>query len=242
MMTKNIPWIQEFPTDELKQIAMFSLLERGAYYSLKLIYHTNPEAFNSEQILFAMCLAFSDDERTAVRTVVERLFKHDGKIYPYSARLNLLEEKALLGISQKKIAGIKSGEARRAKRTAVRTISESESESESELKQESDKKKESKKVVRVNLSELSVDHIKDWLAQKRIKGRYLYHDEYHVLDQFKNYCESKGKKYENYIAGYRNAFEWDRCQPKAGINNNDKHQRTLEAAARGHIRAENPDF
>ena len=56
-MTKQIPWIKEFPSDELKEIATFSLAERGAYFSLKLIYHTNPEAFENEQKLFAMCSA-----------------------------------------------------------------------------------------------------------------------------------------------------------------------------------------
>lgn len=101
--------------------------------------------------------------------------------------------------------------------------------------------KQSKRVApKVALEDLTVNHISDWLSKKRMEGKYINHDENHVLDQFKNYCESKGKRYANYIAGYRNAFEWDRCKPKARIN--DKHQRTLEAAARGHIRAENPDF
>lgn len=236
-MTKEIPWIKEFPTDELKEIAMMSLVERGAYFSLKLIYHTNPEAFNNEQILFAMCLAFSEQERTAVRTVVERLFKQ-GETFPFSIRLNSLENLAITGISQKKLAGIASGIARSKKRTAVRTILEPESEPESELEEEQEEKKKKKKV---SLAELTTSHIKDWLAEKRIQGKYIFHDEDYILEQFKNYCEAKGKKYENYIAGYRNAFEWEKCQPKTG-SRDDKHQRTLEAAARGHMRAENPDF
>lgn len=67
---------------------------------------------------------------------------------------------------------------------------------------------------KVGLAELSVDHIAGWLAEKRAQGRYLLHDEHFILEQFKNYCQSKGKKYADYIAGYRNAFEWERCQPQ----------------------------
>ncbi|OJW21188.1 MAG: hypothetical protein BGO49_24555 [Planctomycetales bacterium 71-10] len=67
---------------------------------------------------------------------------------------------------------------------------------------------------RVSLDELSVGHVSDWLAKKRAEGRYGRHDEHFVLEYFKNYCQSKGKRYDDYVAGYRQAFEWDRCQPK----------------------------
>lgn len=90
---------------------------------------------------------------------------------------------------------------------------------------------------KVSLEELSVNHVKDWLAEKRIQGKYIFHDENHVLDQYKNYCLSKGKIYADYVAGYRNAFEWDRCKPSQ-----DKHLRSQEAATRGHARAAVPDF
>ena len=67
---------------------------------------------------------------------------------------------------------------------------------------------------RVTLDELSISDIADWLAEKRSKGKYLEHDENFILDYFKNYCISKGKRYDDYIAGLRNAFEWGRCQPR----------------------------
>jgi len=68
----------------------------------------------------------------------------------------------------------------------------------------------------IGIEDLTTDHIADWLAEKRMQGRYLAHDERFVLEQFRDYCRSKGKKYADYIAGYRNAFEWERCQPKVG--------------------------
>jgi hypothetical protein len=66
----------------------------------------------------------------------------------------------------------------------------------------------------ITLELLSVDHISEWLAKKRAEGKYIHHDEVFILERFKDYCLSKGKKYNDYIAAYRNAFEWDSCQPQ----------------------------
>lgn len=86
---------------------------------------------------------------------------------------------------------------------------------ETDTEADKEKKKETGgRVKKVTLAELSVDHIADWLSRKRSEGKYLKHDEHFILDYFKNYCQSKGKRYDDYTAGLRNAFEWDRCQPK----------------------------
>lgn len=83
---------------------------------------------------------------------------------------------------------------------------------------------------KVSLDELSVEHVTEWLEAKRQQGKYLAIDENHVLEVFKNYCKSKGKRYVDYIAAYRNAFGWDRFEPK---NNKPTAQRAREAAIRG---------
>lgn len=67
---------------------------------------------------------------------------------------------------------------------------------------------------KITLDNLSVDDIAEWLRKKRQEGRYLDHDEYHVLDVFKNYCRSKGKKYQDYRSAFMGAFDWERCEPK----------------------------
>lgn len=69
-------------------------------------------------------------------------------------------------------------------------------------------------IMNTGLAGLCVEDIKDWLEEKHRDGVYLNHDPKFVLDKFKNYCMSKGKTYKNYIAAYRNAFDWDSCQPK----------------------------
>ncbi|MCE9567468.1 MAG: hypothetical protein K8U57_36160 [Planctomycetes bacterium] len=84
--------------------------------------------------------------------------------------------------------------------------------------------------VRVGLDELSVDHISDWLSEKRSQGKYLTHDPHFVLEQFKDYCKSKGKTYADYIAAYRNAFEWERCQPKRAPGGSATNAERAQAA------------
>jgi len=75
---------------------------------------------------------------------------------------------------------------------------------------------------KISLAELSTDHVADWLAQKRSEGRYLNHDAKFVLEKFKDYCQSNGKKYSDYIAAYRNSFDWEKFQPKNHRKNNAK--------------------
>ena len=122
------------------------------------------------------------------------------------------------------------------------TVTPPDTDTDTDKERKKDKKITQKKV---SLQDLSTDHIRDWLAKKRSEGVYLQHDELKILETFKNYCLSKGKKYADFTAAYRNAFEWDQFQPgrkQSFVDRGDKHQRTLEAAVRGHIRAENPDF
>jgi len=87
-------------------------------------------------------------------------------------------------------------------------------ETEGETEKEEERETHTPRARRVSLDGLSVDHIAEWLARKRVQGKYISHDEHFVLEQFKDYCKSKGKRYEDYIAAYRGAFEWDRCQPR----------------------------
>lgn len=75
---------------------------------------------------------------------------------------------------------------------------------------------------KISLKELSTDHIKDWLEEKRSQGKYKNHDPGDVLEKFKAYCEAKNPKYSDYVAAYRNAFDWDKCQPKKSEQNNEE--------------------
>lgn len=89
---------------------------------------------------------------------------------------------------------------------------------------------------KVTLEELSVNHITDWLAKKRGAGKYIYHDEHDVLEYFKTYCQSKNKRYSDYVAAYRLSFDWERNQPKE--NQHGKKHRGREAIAKGLVNFE----
>ena len=103
-----------------------------------------------------------------------------------------------------------------------------------EKKEEVSLRSTSKKIEnekpKIKLDELSVDHIADWLAEKRAQGRYIHHDPAFVLEKFKDYCTSKGKKYANFVSAYRNAFDWEKCQPAGrNIGNSQSNGRQVSA-------------
>lgn len=79
-----------------------------------------------------------------------------------------------------------------------------------------------KKPAKIKLADLSISHIADWLAEKKSEGRYLEHDPQFVLEKFKDYCKSKNKKYDDYVAAYRNAFDWEKCQPQGKKNGSNQ--------------------
>lgn len=123
-------------------------------------------------------------------------------------------------------------------RNVTVTPPDTDTDSDTEVKKETNVSKKT-----VCLNDLSVDHIRDWLVEKRNSGKYMNYNEHEILEKFKGYCHANGKRYKNYIAAYRNAFDWDNVRKQYESKpSSDKYQRSLEAAARGHMRAENPDF
>lgn len=84
------------------------------------------------------------------------------------------------------------------------------------LDTDKDKEKKEEKIARVTLEELSIDHVSDWLEGKRVAGKYLTIDEHGLLEMFKNYCGAKNPKYRDYVAAFKNSFEWERAPKKTG--------------------------
>ncbi len=74
------------------------------------------------------------------------------------------------------------------------------------------------KLTGPTLDELGIDHIAEWLNRKRALGRYLLIDEDALLEKFKNYCLSKGPNYKNYIAAFKNSFDWPNAPTKGSKN------------------------
>jgi uncharacterized protein YdaU (DUF1376 family) len=107
--------------------------------------------------------------------------------------------------------------------------------------------KKARERKRISLDELGISHIAEWLAKKRTEGKYTHHNEIDILEYFKTYCESKNKRYDDYVAALRLSFDWERNQPKGNTNGRqstfdtnrspvteyrNKDQRAKEAVAR----------
>lgn len=92
-----------------------------------------------------------------------------------------------------------------------------------EKRREEERREEKRKNIKkekVTLESLSVDHISEWLFEKRQVGMYIDVDEHMLLERFKSYCLSKGRTYKDYIHAFRNAFEWK------GLNGSIKNEET----------------
>ena len=109
-------------------------------------------------------------------------------------------------------------------------ILETETETETETDKKEDTNVSSKKgshAKPVGLSDLNITHIEDWLEEKRKSGLYISVDEDRLLERFKNYCTSKNKTYKNYIAAFKNSFEWENV-PQKKPNQNKLDPETLK--------------
>jgi uncharacterized protein YdaU (DUF1376 family) len=210
----DIAWYPFYVGDYSRKTAHLSLLEHGAYRLLMDHYYATRHPLpNDPAKLYRICRARSPSERKAVLSVVAEYFIESGSL--------MRHEKCDSEITkQLKYSDVQSANAKRRHSDGTAMAMPRGRVPQSQPQPDGSEAKASSppptpKVPKVSLADLSVDHIADWLAEKRAKGRYLMHDEHFILDQFKNYCQSKGKKYADFIAGYRNAFEWERCQPGA---------------------------
>ena len=235
-MTDSLIHFPLYVGDAFKKFIEYpSLEERGAWISIVVAMIHNDGELPNKDDLYRHALIFNDDDKQCLSQALAKFKK-----------LGLIEEVNELIYKQKQLrkkrqeAGRKGG-AKSPKKQAMLKQSESESESELNTELESSKKPKAKKV---SLSDLSVNHVRDWLAKKRTQGKYIHHNEHDILETFRNYCESKEKQgkplYENYIAAYKNAFEWDRCQPKAAPKLS-KHQRARIALGLDKEQPETPE-
>lgn len=73
-------------------------------------------------------------------------------------------------------------------------------------------------VTRTPYEKLTVDDVKEWLTKKRVAGKYLTIDEHALLEKFQDYCRANNPKYKDYVAAFRNSFDWNNA-PKKGTQN-----------------------
>jgi uncharacterized protein YdaU (DUF1376 family) len=123
-LSKKLSWVKEYPQDQFNEISDLTLMERGAYYSLRLIYLNKKELFFDAKKINAMCFAFTKKEKENVQKMIDRFFRQNNK-YPFNYRLDAIEKQAQSALDQRIEAGKKSAEKRKKKATTVATTVDS---------------------------------------------------------------------------------------------------------------------
>jgi uncharacterized protein YdaU (DUF1376 family) len=201
-----------------------SLLEHGAYTLLldhyyatgKPIEISNASLLPDHSRVYRLCSAATKEEKEAVDSVLEMFFEltDEGYINAKAAQVIVKQQAA----HERRVNAGRKGGSSNAK--AKPKQSSRKPEPEPEVYNNSKGGAEKK---RVTLKELEVEHITEWLQGKRAGGKYLTIDEHRLLEMFKDYCQSKGKQYKDYVAAYRNAFEWHNAPKKGTHNENNRH-------------------
>ncbi len=217
-MARN--WYPFYVGDYARKTSHLTLEQHGAYRLLLDYYYSTGEPLPLDmKVIFRICRATSRRERDAISTIIEQFFDKTSTGFVSEKCQNEINKALNYSNTQSANAYAKWDAKRMPVRASTTTTT----------KEVSKKEKEANASKKISLEELSVDHIAQWLKEKRALGKYLQHDEHTILERFKDYCLSKGRKYNDFIAAYRNAFEWDNNQPK---------QTRSDPASTAHTKAE----
>ncbi len=232
---KKSPAFQFYPNDWLSSptTQIMTAEQEGAYIRLLCFCWQDEDTSLKDDDDYLAALARIS--KGGLRVVKAAFNQHPTK-QGYLTHNRLQKEREVQSKWREKSAdgGRKSAESKRLSKGGSRVVQpkvNSSSSSSSSIEEKKERVSNDTLKKKVSLEDLSVNHISEWLAEKRMMGVYIAHDEHFILEQFKDYCLSKGKKYADYIAGYRNAFQWERCQPKQNYRgNNDRIDAVREAS------------
>jgi uncharacterized protein YdaU (DUF1376 family) len=239
-MTKNKStshWYPRYSGDYARKTAHLSLVEHGAYTLLMDYYYTsgpipisdtpNQGSFDvsfdvsSDDRLFRICRALDDRERRAVISVLKQFFVIENGCWINKRAEEELEKRR--SISEIRKLAVETREEKRKQNTNKRQssdvsndISNDDTSTSTVLSIKEEDTNVSSKKKSVTLDELSLDHVRDWLDQKRANGMYLTVDEKRLLEMFKDFCIAKKPKYKDFVAAFRNSFGWNNT-PKKGM-------------------------
>lgn len=216
MTGKQDHWMPLYIADYLADTMHLSTEEHGAYLLLIMHYWRNGGPIKNDKIFLKKITKISEKK---LKNILEFFEEKDG--YLHHKRIDNELAKAVEN-KEKQRKRTEAATLARTQRNDNVTFTPSPSPISSSLRSEGKKeitnvisKERKSRKPKISFEELSIDHIRDWLAEKRSEGRYLQHDENFILEYFRNYCQSNGKAYNDYVAALRNAFEWDACQPGA---------------------------
>lgn len=231
----GLQWYARYPGDYLRDTAHLTMLEHGAYTLLMDYYYSTAKplpanavtnaptlALTSNPRLYRICRAVTPQEQEAVDMVIDDFFTLQGENYHHARIDTEIEKREDISDKRRKAREARENKAPKKKATIAGasvganagTIEDTTTTTTTLTK---------KKKTKISLNELSVEHIAEWLSKKRVSGIYTHIDEHRLLEMFKDYCASTGKTYRDYVAGYRNAFEWNNAPKKGTKNENNRH-------------------
>lgn len=229
----GLQWYARYPGDYLRDTAHLTMLEHGAYTLLMDYYYSTGVPLpayasanaptlvgTSNPRLYRICRAVTQEEQEAVDNVISNFFTlHNG--HYHHARIDEEIEKRE-GISEKRRAAreARMNKPPKDKGANAPTNADASAGTNADTTTTTTTVNNNKGP---GLKELSVSHIEKWLEGKRVGGKYTTIDEHRLLEMFKDYCSSKGKTYKDYVAGFRNAFEWHNA-PRKGTHNENNRQ------------------
>ena len=107
------------------------------------------------------------------------------------------------------------------------TAPDTETDTETDTDTDTEIKKKNTKKKKVSYQDLTIDHIQDWLDEKRLQGKHIDIDEHELLERFKNYCQANAPNYKDYVAAFRNSFHWKDAPKRKGMEHaNNTNRRT----------------
>jgi uncharacterized protein YdaU (DUF1376 family) len=75
-----------------------------------------------------------------------------------------------------------------------------------------------KRAGKDDLEMLEIDDVQNWLDEKRAEGKYRSVDEERLLELFKDYCRANNRTYNDYVAAFRNSFNWNNAPKKGEVS------------------------
>lgn len=219
-------WMPLYPADYLADTTRLTTEQHGAYLLLIMDYWRNGVLPDDDAALCNIT-RLSPAAWRKNRPAVERMFQVGDGVWRHKRidkEIIAAEEASIKHVERAKRGAEKRwGKDATSNATSIQQAvlvgclgdallpspSEKKEKKEKEISREISKNK-------ITLAELSVDHIAAWLAEKRSKGRFTGHDPHIVLEIFRDYCLAKEVKYKDYVAAYRNAFNWDQFKNGTG--------------------------
>lgn len=225
-----LPYYPFYWSDYAGQTVELEQGQHGAYLLLLLFIYTKGKAIPHER-RYSIARAGLDEERENVDFILGEFFTKNGENWEHNRANEVIAEQHEL--HQRRVNAGKKGGKKKSSNARAGLVAPpkpgSSNHNQNQI-EDTDVSSIPPKPKKVGFDDLTVDHVRPWLSQKRAQGKFLNVDEDAALEMFKDYCRSSGRKYKDFVAAFRNCFSWNNV-PKKG-NNDGNYERKLTISER----------